>query len=363
MRINVIQPSLPDFEEFCREIEPLWQSKQLTNCGKLHNQLEERVTKYLGAVKAALFTNGHAALEAAIASFALKGEVITTPFTFASTTQAIVRCGLTPVFCDVKETDFTINPEKIERLITPKTTAIVPVHVYGNLCDTDAINSIAQKHGLKVIYDAAHAFGEEVNGRAVGAFGDASIFSFHATKVFNTIEGGCVTYRDQELTEKLCALRNFGMKSEEEFIEVAGNGKMNEFQAAMGLCNLRHVDDEIMKRKAVVHRYQENLDGLLSVKVWHEQPGVKHNYAYFPVFFEGNVRDCVARRLAENEIYARRYFYPLTSKFDCFRGRFPIQETPVAEKAAGGVLTLPLYADLPLDEVDRICAVVRSALR
>ena len=358
MRIHVTRPSMPDFEEFCNEIKPLWESKWLTNCGELHNLLQSRLKAFLGAEKVMLFTNGHAALEAAIAAHHLKGEVITTPFTFASTTQAIVRNGLTPVFCDVKENNFTIDCSQIEQLITPKTSAIVPVHVYGNVCDVFEIERIAKKYRLKVIYDAAHAFGETVGGRAVGTFGDASMFSFHATKVYHTIEGGCVTYADSRLTEKLSALQNFGMKGPEEFVEIAGNGKMNEFQAAMGICNLRHISGEFKKRRAVVKRYQENLRGISSLKIWHEQCGVEHNYAYFPVVFTDGGRDRVLNALAEHDIYARKYFYPLTSSFECFKGKFTIQNTPVAQRIAENVLTLPLYADLPLSEVDRICELI-----
>ena len=362
MEINVTRSSMPDFEEYTKEIADLWESRWLTNMGVKHNELQDRLCDYLSVENVSLFVNGHIALESVIGAMKLTGEVITTPFTFASTTQAIVRNGLTPVFCDINPEDYTIDADKIEELITDKTSAIVPVHVYGNVCDVRTIEKIASKHGLKVIYDAAHVFGVRYGGRGIGAFGDASMFSFHATKVFNTIEGGCVTYSDGELTKKLRIQKNFGMENAESYPEVAGNGKMNEFQAAMGLCNLRHVDGEIAKRKAVVGRYIENLSGVDGVTPWKPQKDVEHNYAYFPVLFDekvfGKSRDEVAEKLGKHGIFARKYFYPLTSKFECYKGRFEIQSTPVAERIAKQVLTLPLYADLALDDVDRICGLI-----
>ncbi|MBQ3426764.1 MAG: DegT/DnrJ/EryC1/StrS family aminotransferase [Clostridia bacterium] len=364
-KINVTRSSMPSFEEYMEEIRELWESRWLTNMGVKHNELQDRLCEYLSAPNVSLFTNGHLALEAAIAVMGLTGEVITTPFTFASTTQAIVRNGLTPVFCDIDPDTFTIDVNKIEELITDKTSAIIPVHVYGNVCDVYKIEEIAKKHDLKVIYDAAHVFGVRVGGRGIGSFGDASMFSFHATKVFNTIEGGCVTYADESLTERLKIQKNFGMlPGGEIFPEVAGNAKMNEFQAAMGLCNLRHVDGEIEKRKAVVMRYIERLGGVPGIKTWQPQAGVKHNYAYFPVLFDkevfGKSRDEVAAELKDEGILARKYFYPITNTFDCYKGRFELQETPIALKASKEVLTLPLYADLALDDVDRICDIVLS---
>ncbi|MBE7036416.1 MAG: DegT/DnrJ/EryC1/StrS family aminotransferase [Ruminococcaceae bacterium] len=362
MKINVTRSSMPDFEEYIKEIVPLWDSRWLTNMGEKHKELEEKLCDYLKVKNVSLFTNGHLALEAAIASMGLSGEVITTPFTFASTTQAIVRNGLTPVFCDINPKDYTIDVSKIEALITEKTCAIVPVHVYGNVCDVYGIEKIAKKYNLRVIYDAAHVFGVAFDGRGIGDFGDASMFSFHATKVFNTIEGGCVTYGNEELTKKLQIQKNFGMENAESYPEIAGNGKMNEFQAAMGLCNLRYVDGEIGKRKAAAEQYIKRLDGMKGLTVWKPQDGVKHNYAYFPVLFDekafGKSRDEVAQILADNGIFARKYFYPLTSSFACYQGKFNIQETPVAEQAASRVLTLPLYADLTIDEVNLICDII-----
>lgn len=360
--IYVTRSSMPDFEEYCNEIAPLWESRRLTNMGVKHNKLQERLCTYLSVPHVSLFTNGHLALEAVLAAMKLTGEVLTTPFTFASTTQAIVRTGLTPVFCDINADDYTIDVRQLERLITDRTSAIVPVHVYGNLCDVEAIEEIARKHRLKVIYDAAHAFGVREGGRSAASFGDASMFSFHATKVFNTIEGGCVAYADAALTDKLQMQKNFGMAEGESYPEVAGNAKMNEFQAAMGLCNLRRVDADIQKRKAVVQRYMERLGGVDGIQTWKAQKGVTHNYAYFPVLFDkavfGKSRDEVAEDLAREHIFARKYFYPLTSSFACYQGKFEIQPTPVAERVAEQVLTLPLYADLTLEEVDRICDII-----
>ncbi len=362
MKINVTRSSMPGFDEYIKEIESLWDSRWLTNMGAKHNELQERLCDYLTVDNVSLFTNGHLALEAVIAAMKLTGEVITTPFTFASTTQAIVRNGLTPVFCDVNPEDYTIDVTKIEELITDKTSAIIPVHVYGNVCDVEAIDKIAKKHSLKVIYDAAHTFGVRVGDKGIAEFGDASMFSFHATKVFNTVEGGCVTYSDASLTNKLQIQKNFGMENQESYPEIAGNAKMDEFRAAMGLCNLRHVDDEIAKRKKAVDRYIEKLSGIDGIIPWKEQRGVQHNYAYFPVVFDksrfGKSRNEVAEALAQEGIFARKYFYPITNEFDCYKGKFKINATPIAKKISEQVLTLPLYADLSVDDVDRICDII-----
>lgn len=362
MKINVTRSSMPSIDEYVKQITPLWETRWLTNMGENHNKLQNELCDYLSVKNVSLFTNGHLALEAAIAAMDLKGEVITTPFTFASTTHAIVRNGLTPVFCDVNPEDYTMDASKIEELITDKTSAIIPVHVYGNVCNVEEIEKIAKKYNLKVIYDAAHTFGVEYKGKGIGSFGDASMFSFHATKVFNTIEGGCVTYGDDSLTKKLQIQKNFGMEDSENYTEVAGNSKMNEFQAAMGLCNLVHIDNEIAKRKKVVERYIEKLGNTLGITTWKEQKDVKHNYAYFPILFNKEVfglsRDEVQEKLGEKGIFARKYFYPITSEFACYKDKFEIQSTPVAKKAASEVLTLPLYADLSLDDVDLICDII-----
>jgi dTDP-4-amino-4,6-dideoxygalactose transaminase len=360
--IQVTRSSMPEFEEYIEEIRELWDTHWLTNMGAKHKTLESQLLDYLKVPNITLFTNGHLALECIIAALNLRGEVITTPFTFASTTHAIVRNGLKPVFCDINPDDYTIDVEKIEDLITEKTSAIIPVHVYGNVCDVEAIDRIAKKHNLKVIYDAAHTFGITVNGQGVGTFGDASMFSFHATKVFNTIEGGAVTYNDSSIKQVLNDLKNFGITGPEAVEYVGGNAKMNEFQAAMGICNLRHVDGEIIKREKVVERYIDNLKEISGIKLPQEQAGVKSNYAYFPVVFDGYkmTRDEIFEKLKENDIIARKYFYPLTNSFECYKDLYDIDKTPVAKYVAERVLTLPLYADLTLEDIDSICKIIKS---
>ena len=364
MSINVTRSSMPDFEEYCAEIRELWDSHWLTNMGVKHKTLEKELREFLGCEYLTLFTNGHLALENIIEAFGLYGEIITTPFTFASTTHAIVRCGCRPVFCDIDPESFTMDPGKIEALITDKTVAILPVHVYGNLCDVDAIAAIGKKHGLPVIYDAAHAFAVERDGVSAGAFGDAAMFSFHATKVFNTIEGGAVCVRSAEMLQRLCDLKNFGIHGPESTPYVGGNAKMNEFCAAMGLCNLRHLEAEIAKRRAVAERYDARLSGVTGLRLNRIPENVRFNYAYYPVVFDGfrYSRDQVFDRLAEKDIIARKYFYPLTNAFDCYRGLpgFDPAGTPIAARIADRVLTLPMYADLPLETVDTICDIILS---
>lgn len=361
-KILVTRSSMPIFEEYCNEIKELWDTHFLTNMGVKHKQLEKDLLDYLKTSNITLFTNGHLALECIIAAFDFPkdGEVITTPFTFASTTHAIVRNGLKPIFCDINSEDFTIDVSKIENLITEKTCAIVPVHVYGNLCNVEEIEKIVKKYNLKVIYDAAHTFGVEKNGIGVANFGDASMFSFHATKVFNTIEGGAVTYNEPSLQKKLNDLKNFGITGPESVEYVGGNAKMNEFQAAMGICNLRHVDGEILKRKAVVERYRARLENIKGIKLSVVQEGVKSNYAYFPVVFDNYkyTRDEIFEKLGEENIVARKYFYPLINDFECYRDKYNSDETPVAKHIADRVLCLPLYADLELEVVDRICDII-----
>lgn len=358
--IQVTRSSMPELEEYVAEIKDLWQSHWLTNMGTKHKELEAQLLHYLNVPNITLFTNGHLALECVIAALKLTGEVITTPFTFASTTHAIVRNGLEPVFCDINAEDYTIDVDKLESLITEKTSAIIPVHVYGNICNTVEIEKIAKKHNLKVIYDAAHAFGVTVNGENVANFGNASMFSFHATKVFNTIEGGAVIYKDDELAKVLYDIKNFGITGPESVEYVGGNAKMNEFQAAMGICNLRHLDGEINKRKRVVEKYVERLDGIHGIKLSKPQEGVRSNYAYFPVVFDEYKmnRDEVIEKLKAQGILARKYFFPLTNSFECYNGRFDDSKTPVAKYIAERVLTLPLYADLRIEDVDRICDII-----
>lgn len=360
--ILVTKASMPSYEEFIEEIKPIWETSWMTNMGEFHDRLKDQLGDYLKVPNLLLFVNGHMALEMALQAMNLTGEVITTPFSFASTTHAIMRNNLTPVFCDIKEDDYTIDADKIEALITDKTTAILPVHVYGNVCEVEKIEGIAKKHHLKVIYDAAHAFGVEVHGRGIGTYGDASMFSFHATKVFNTIEGGAVTFQDPSLEILLNYLKNFGITGKESVEYIGGNAKMNEFQAAMGICNLRHVADNIEKRRLVSERYRERLSQIPGIRLNRQKEGILQNYAYFPVAFEGFslTRNEVYELLASHHIFARKYFYPLITDFDCYREQFKDVNLPVAKKAADSVLTLPLYADLPLSEVDRICDIIVS---
>lgn len=362
--IFVTRSFMPPFEEYMEEIRPLWESHKITNMGIKHKELEDGLRRYLDVTDISLMVNGHMALELAIQAMNLTGEVITTPFTFASTTHAIVRNGLTPVFCDINPVTYTIDVDRIEELITDRTSAIVPVHVYGNICDVEKIQDIADRYGLKIIYDAAHAFGETYKGIGIGNFGDASMFSFHATKVFHTIEGGAVCFSDEAFGLDLYRLKNFGIRGQELVDFVGANAKMNEFQAAMGICNLRYVDGEIEKRKNVFEQYVERLSGIEGIQLMEEQPEVRHNYAYFPVVFDektfGASRDEVFQALAEREVFCRKYFYPLTSAYDCYASQYDVSETPVAKRISASVLTLPMYAELEEERIDRICEVIRE---
>lgn len=366
MRMNkpiyVTRSTMPMYEDYIAEIKELWESHLLTNMSVKHKQLEQGLKGYLNTPNISLFSNGHLALEYAIAALDLTGEVITTPFTFASTTHAIVRNGLTPIFCDINPNDYTIQVDMLESLITDKTSAIIPVHVYGNVCNVIEIDRIAKKYNLKVIYDAAHAFGVTVDGQGIANFGDISMFSFHATKVFNTIEGGALTFKDFNLKNVIDAYKNFGITGEETIKYVGGNAKMNEFQAAMGLCNLRNVDQEIVKRKLVFERYMENLRDMKGIRLPQVQSDVRSNYAYFPIVFDGFQlsRDEVYTTLKNENIFSRKYFYPLTNIVECYQGKFTAEDTPVAKYIAERVLTLPLYADLELDEIDRICGFITA---
>lgn len=365
--ILVTRSSMPPLEEYIDEISPLWESHWLTNMGEKHKKFQDLLCKYLDVPNTALFTNGHSALECIFEAMQLgadgRTKVITTPFTFASTTHAIVRKGLQPVFADIKLSDYTLDPASIESLIDEEVCAIVPVHVYGNICDIEAIKRIAQKYHLKVIYDAAHAFGVKVNGQSVARFGDASMFSFHATKVFNTIEGGAICFKNPQLLEVLNQWKNFGITGPESVEYVGGNAKMNEFCAAMGICNLRHLDEEIYKRKEIANRYWERLGSIEELEVHIPDNSVEHNYAYMPILFKdsfGSTRNEVFEALANNNIKARKYFYPLVTDFACYAGKFDSTKTPHAQYVADRILTLPLYSDLPINYVDKICDIVIS---
>lgn len=364
-KIFVTRSSMPELDEYVEEIKDLWETHWLTNMGVKHEQFTEDLKKFLDVPNISLFCNGHMGLEMAIQAlnFPKGSEIITTPFTFASTTHAIVRNDLQPVFCDIKEDDYTIDADRIQALITDKTVAILPVHVYGNICDVDKIQKIADQCQLRVIYDAAHAFGEKYQGKGIGNFGDASLFSFHATKVFNSIEGGGVAYKEEYLGARLCQLRNFGIVDAEKVDAVGANGKMNEFAAAMGICNLRHVEKEIAKRKVVYERYMGQLQDIKGIRLPAQNKNVMPNYAYFPVVIEdtyGIKRDLVHRMLEKNNIYTRKYFYPCVNEFDCYKSQFDVSETPIAREISYRILTLPMYADLSLEDVDRICDILRK---
>ncbi len=361
--ILVTRPSLPPVEEYESLVREIFSSRYLTNGGAQHQKLELAMKEKLATPNLRFFSNGHLALECAISALNLApGEIITTPFTFVSTTHAIVRCGYTPVFCDVEPDFFTLDAAKLEAKITPRTRAILPVHVYGNPCDMEAIERIASRHNLPVLYDAAHAFGVTIHGRAVADYGTASMFSFHATKCYNTIEGGAVATKDAAYAELLNGYKNFGFHADEEIREIGGNAKMNEFQAAMGLLNLKYFDREIAKRALVAARYRENLSDIAGLSFRPIRDGVSQNYAYLPVSFDpavfGADRDQVSDTLKEYGIFARKYFYPLTSESACYAGRFDPNETPVALAASRNVLTLPMFADLALSDVDDICEIV-----
>ena len=363
-KILVTQSSMPPYEEYIEAIKPLWDSHWLTNMGKYHKELEEKLREYLGVPELSLMVNGHMALEMAIQAvgFPEGSEVITTPFTFISTTHAIVRNRLKPVFCDVKLSDGTIDETKIEDLITEHTVAIVPVHVYGNVCNIEEIQRIADKYNLKVIYDAAHAFGVRYKGKGIGCYGDASIFSFHATKVFNTIEGGAVTFSDHKLYEKLYNLKNFGIRGEELVAEVGANAKMNEFCAIMGLCNLKHIDTMLEERKK---RYEYYMDGLLNVngiRFFNKNIETTNNYAYFPIIIEdeyGLSRDELYEKLKENNIYSRKYFYPLTSDQACFKNKYKNEDLDCARELAKKIIVLPFYEKMEYGTIQEIIRIVQ----
>lgn len=363
-QILVTRSSIPPIEEYIEEVKSIWDSHWLTNMGVKHRELQAELEKMLGCGHVSLYVNGHLALENAIAALKLPegGEVITTPFTFVSTTHAITRNKLVPVFCDIDPETYTIDINKIESLITEKTVAIVPVHVYGNMCDVEAIQKIADKHNLKVVYDAAHAFAVTYKGKSSACFGDFSMFSFHATKVFNTIEGGAVCFKDDDKVQLMNDLKNFGIHGPEEVAYIGGNAKMNEFQAAMGICNLRRLSGEIAKRKLVHDKYFELLDGVKGIRLCKQQKDVVPNYAYFSVVFDGYKydRNEVFDRLQAENITARKYFYPLTNGVDAYKDlpTAGVEKTPIAAHIADRVLTLPMYADLDLSDVERICKII-----
>lgn len=365
MSIFVTKSSMPSLEEYMEEIKPIFESHTMTNMGPIYKRLQHQLIEYLGVPYLSMFVNGHMALEMVIQAMGLDvsgGEVITTPYTFVSTTHAITRKGLTPVFCDIRKADFTMDPDKIEELINDKTVAIMPVHVYGHICDVERIDEIAKKHNLKVIYDAAHAFGVTYKGAGIGNYGDASMFSFHATKVYNTIEGGAISFADPSYREKLHELKNFGIHGAENVTSIGGNAKMDEFRAAMGICNLRHIEEAIASRKAVYERYMHHLSGVKGITIPAQQKDVAWNYAYMPVIFDkelfGKSRDEVFEQLKNHEIIARKYFYPAINDMECYCHLRDQQHTPIAHDISLRVLTLPIYEGLDLETVDHICDII-----
>lgn len=356
---------MPPYEEYIEAIKPLWDSRWLTNMGRYHEQLEQKLKEYLDVPELSLMVNGHMALELAIQAmgFPEGAEVITTPFTFISTTHAIVRNHLKPVFCDVKPEDGTIDETKIEELITEHTVAIIPVHVYGNVCNVEEIQRIADKYSLKVIYDAAHAFGVTYKGKGIGSFGDASVFSFHATKVFNTIEGGAVAFSDCKLYEKLYNLKNFGIRGEELVTEVGANAKLNEFCAIMGLCNLKHIEQAVAKRKMLCEEYERQLKDVPGIQTFEKNQKSEKNYGYFPVLIEDYYsisRDELYEKLKEQGIHTRKYFYPLTSDQACFKNRYRNLKLKCARELAERVLVLPVYEGLATDNLIKVIEVINK---
>lgn len=362
--IYVTEAFLPPYEEYTHRIKQIWDTHWMTNNGKLHKELEGELKKYLHVDNVTLFVNGHLALDVAIKALNLTGEIITTPFTFASTTHAIVMNGCTPVFCDINLNDFTIDADKIEDLITEQTSAILAVHVYGYPCDVKKIQQIAKKHNLKVIYDAAHAFGVEIDGEGIGNFGDVSMLSFHATKVFNTIEGGALLYQNQEYERKFTLYKNFGITGPETVEAVGLNAKMNEFQAAMGLVNLKYVDEQIKKRKKITEIYRDSLNECNGIEFLKDLANVKHNYSYFPFLVNevefGISRDKLLENLKEYNIFTRKYFYPLTSNYTCFNEQYKHYDLKNAEFVSKNVLTLPLYGGLEMKTAEHIVKIIKQ---
>ena len=364
--ITVTSPLLPDLKEFEKYLEDIWNRKWLTNNGYYHKELEKALADYLGVPYLSLFTNGTLPLIAALHAMRITGEVITTPYSFVATTHSIWWNNLKPVFVDVEEETGNIDPEKIEAAITPQTTAIMPVHVYGTPCNTKRIQEIADIYGLKVIYDAAHAFGVNVNGKSILENGDMSTLSFHATKDYNTVEGGALVCHDEATKKRIDYLKNFGFAGETTVVAPGINSKMDEIRAAYGLLNLKQVDEAIAKRKHVAELYREALKNIPGIRFLNDIDGVRHNYSYFPIFITekeyGMSRDALYDKLKSQNILARRYFYPLISNFSVYRGIESSNPAnlSVATKLAEQVLCLPMYADLTADDVQRIISVIRK---
>jgi len=364
--IYVTQPFLPPLKEFIPFLKDIWNSKWLTNMGRYHRQFEKELADYLGVKYVSLFVNGTLALITALQVLRITGEVITTPFSFVATAHALYWNGITPVFCDIEPEYCNIDPDKIEALITPKTTAILPVHVYGNPCQVDKIERIADTYGLKVIYDACHAFGVKINGKSILNYGDLSVLSFHATKVFTTFEGGAIICHDEKTKKRIDFLKNFGFADEITVVGQGINAKMNEFSAALGLLQLKYIDKVIARRKKITELYRKKLTGIKGIRFLKEIAGIKHNFAYFPIFIDkkeyGKTRDELYEELKKHNLFVRRYFYPLISHFSIYRGLTSAipDKLRVAERIAKEVLCLPIYDKLKLENISYITNIIRN---
>jgi len=364
--VYVTQPALPDLQEFIPYLEQIWKNKILTNNGPFHKQFEQALTEYLGVKYISVFSNGTLALMTALQALQIKGDVITTPFSFVATTHSLWWNNINPVFVDIDPDFFNLDPDKVEAAITPQTTAIMPVHVYGNPCNVDKLQQIADKYGLKLIYDAAHAFGVKQNGNSILNFGDLSILSFHATKVFNTIEGGAIICHSEEMKRHIDNLKNFGFRGETVVEEPGINAKMNELQAAYGLLQLKDVDGYIEKRKEAATCYRELLKDVSGISFLHDIPGIQHNYSYFPILVNAEVygknRDELYEEMKQHNIFGRRYFYPLISQFPTYKD-LPSADSsnlPVAEKIANQVVCLPIYPGLNNTVISSICQIIKA---
>ncbi|MBX9047524.1 DegT/DnrJ/EryC1/StrS family aminotransferase [Bacteroides thetaiotaomicron] len=364
--IYVTSPLLPSLEDFTFLLKEIWESKMLTNNGNFHQKLEEELAKYLKVPYLSLFTNGTLPLITALQAMRITGEVITTPFSFVATTHSLWWNGIKPVFVDIEPETCNLDPSKIEAAITPRTTAIMPVHVYGKPCKTKEIQEIANKYGLKVIYDAAHAFGVEINGESILNFGDMATLSFHATKVYNTLEGGALIVHDEQTKKRIDYLKNFGFASETEVVAPGINSKVDEVRAAYGLLNLKQVDHAINSRRKVAIRYRDELQGVKGITFFNDIPGVRHNYSYFPIFINaeeyGMTRDELYFKMKEHNVFGRRYFYPLISTFSTYRGLDSANpdNLPIATQMSNNVICLPMHHALSENEVEYILQIIKK---
>lgn len=364
--IYVTSPLLPSLEDFTFLLKEIWESKMLTNNGNFHQKLEEELAKYLKVPYLSLFTNGTLPLITALQAMKITGEVITTPFSFVATTHSLWWNGIKPVFVDIEPETCNLDPSKIEAAITPRTTAIMPVHVYGKPCKTKEIQEIANKYGLKVIYDAAHAFGVEINGESILNFGDMATLSFHATKVYNTLEGGALVVHDEQTKKRIDYLKNFGFASETEVVAPGINSKVDEVRAAYGLLNLKQVDHAINSRRKVAIRYRDELQGVKGITFFNDIPGVRHNYSYFPIFINaeeyGMTRDELYFKMKEHNVFGRRYFYPLISTFSTYRGLDSANpdNLPIATQMSNNVICLPMHHALSENEVEYILQIIKK---